>query len=111
MKRNKCFLLILQISEYEICFRGSTVFWSGNKLEAARYAEKINGTIIEGKSCRKVFDCWDWLKYKYLEWRTETPLDKREIWRVVLTKYAKYASRKGTYVHTEDYTGWVWDNV
>ncbi len=66
---------------------------------------------MEGTPGGKIFDDWDWLKYQYPEWGTETPLDQREIWRVVSTKYAKGASGKVTYVHPEDYTGWVWDNV
>lgn len=69
--------------------KNRTVFWSGDKAYAGKYAKSITGTIMEDTIGGQVFDGWE-----------------------ALTKqYANGASGKVTYVHLKDYVGAIWEKV
>ena len=91
--------------------KDGAVFWSGNKTEAMNYANKINGTTMEGTRGGQVFDDWNWLGNQFPEWDSKNILDQQPIWRALSEEYANGASGMVYYVHPEDYTGKIWSKV
>ena len=85
--------------------KGGAVFWSGNKTEAMNYANKINGTTMEGTRGGQVFDDWNWLGNQFPEWDSKNILDQKPIWESLSRRYANGASGTVYYVYPETYTG------
>jgi hypothetical protein len=80
------------IDRLDVSSNKEKVFWSGNKVEAAKYAEKNGKTILEQTVGGRVMDDWEELNNTYTWDNNDMPPHGWDLWGDISEKYAHDAS-------------------